>query len=148
MVAKGYVRPFAICVDWSEKMAEQVSSAASAAIPGGMAKPSSFALKQAAGNPAFSTVKAEVAKPEIQVVQIDPVEMQKKLQDIVDRLNEQASKNGRNLGFSVDQRLNRNIVTVTSSTTGEVVRQIPEEVVIRVGNRIEDLKGILFDERF
>lgn len=129
-------------------MADQVTSALSAAIPGGMARPSSSALKQAASNPASSTVKAEVAKPEIQVVQIDPVEMQKKLQDIVDRLNEQASKNGRSLGFSVDQRLNRNIVTVTSSTTGEVVRQIPEEVVIRVGNRIEDLKGILFDERF
>ncbi|MFZ9811244.1 MAG: flagellar protein FlaG [Burkholderiaceae bacterium] len=129
-------------------MADQVTSALSAAIPGGMARSSSSALKQAASNPASSTVKAEVAKPEIQVVQIDPVEMQKKLQDIVDRLNEQASKNGRSLGFSVDQRLNRNIVIVTSSTTGEVVRQIPEEVVIRVGNRIEDLKGILFDERF
>ena len=128
-------------------MAEQVTGAASATIPGGIARFTSSALKQGVSSATNSTVKAEVAKPEIQAVQIDPVEMQKKLQDIVDRLNEQASKNGRSLGFSVDQRLNRNIVTVTSSTTGEVVRQIPEEVVIRVGNRIEDLKGILFDER-
>jgi flagellar protein FlaG len=128
-------------------MAEQVTGAASATIPGGIARFTSSALKQGVSSATNSTVKAEVAKPEIQAAQIDPVEMQKKLQDIVDRLNEQASKNGRSLGFSVDQRLNRNIVTVTSSTTGEVVRQIPEEVVIRVGNRIEDLKGILFDER-
>lgn len=128
-------------------MAEQVTGAASATIPGGIARFTSSALKQGVSSATNSTVKAEVAKPEIQAVQIDPVEMQKKLQDIVDRLNEQASKNGRSLGFSVDQRLNRNIVTVTSSTTGEVIRQIPEEVVIRVGNRIEDLKGILFDER-
>lgn len=128
-------------------MAEQVTGAASATIPGGIARFTSSALKQGVSSATTSTVKAEVAKPEIQAVQIDPVEMQKKLQDIVDRLNEQASKNGRSLGFSVDQRLNRNIVTVTSSTTGEVIRQIPEEVVIRVGNRIEDLKGILFDER-
>ena len=128
-------------------MAEQVTGAASATIPGGIARFTSSALKQGVSSGTTSTVKAEVAKPEIQAVQIDPVEMQKKLQDIVDRLNEQASKNGRSLGFSVDQRLNRNIVTVTSSTTGEVIRQIPEEVVIRVGNRIEDLKGILFDER-
>lgn len=128
-------------------MAEQVTGAASATIPGGIARFTSSALKQGVSSATNSTVKAEVAKPEIQAAQIDPVEMQKKLQDIVDRLNEQASKNGRSLGFSVDQRLNRNIVTVTSSTTGEVIRQIPEEVVIRVGNRIEDLKGILFDER-
>ena len=128
-------------------MAEQVTGAASATIPGGIARFTSSALKQGVSSATNSTVKAEVAKPEIQAAQIDPVEMQIKLQDIVDRLNEQASKNGRSLGFSVDQRLNRNIVTVTSSTTGEVVRQIPEEVVIRVGNRIEDLKGILFDER-
>ena len=128
-------------------MAEQVTGAASATIPGGIARFTSSAFKQGVSSATNSTVKAEVAKPEIQAAQIDPVEMQKKLQDIVDRLNEQASKNGRSLGFSVDQRLNRNIVTVTSSTTGEVVRQIPEEVVIRVGNRIEDLKGILFDER-
>ena len=128
-------------------MAEQVTGAASATIPGGIARFTSSVLKQGVSSATNSTVKAEVAKPEIQAVQIDPVEMQKKLQDIVDRLNEQASKNGRSLGFSVDQRLNRNIVTVTSSTTGEVIRQIPEEVVIRVGNRIEDLKGILFDER-
>jgi flagellar protein FlaG len=128
-------------------MAEQVTGAASATIPGGIARFTSSALKQGVSSATNSTVKAEVGKPEIQAAQIDPVEMQKKLQDIVDRLNEQASKNGRSLGFSVDQRLDRNIVTVTSSTTGEVVRQIPEEVVIRVGNRIEDLKGILFDER-
>lgn len=129
-------------------MAEQVTSALTATIPGGIARSTSSALKQGVSSAAALTLKAEVAKPDVQVVQIDPVEMQKRLQDIVDRLNEQASRNGRNLGFSVDQRLNRNIVTVTSATTGEVVRQIPEEVVIRVGNRIEDLKGILFDERF
>ena len=99
-------------------MAEQVTGAASATIPGGIARFTSSALKQGVSSATTSTVKAEVAKPEIQAVQIDPVEMQKKLQDIVDRLNEQASKNGRSLGFSVDQRLNRNIVTVTSSTTG------------------------------
>jgi len=32
--------------------------------------------------------------------------------------------------------------------TGEVVRQIPNEVVIRVANSIEDLKGVLFDAEF
>jgi flagellar protein FlaG len=84
------------------------------------------------------------ASPKIEA--IDQAELQEKLKSIVENLNEQAQRNGRDIGFSVDERLNRSIVTVTSSTTGEVIRQIPSEVVIRVGNRIEDLKGILFDE--
>ena len=61
-------------------MAEQVTGAASATIPGGIARFTSSALKQGVSSATTSTVKAEVAKPEIQAVQIDPVEMQKKLQ--------------------------------------------------------------------
>lgn len=130
-------------------MADQISSmASSAAAPAGRAAASSPTPRPTDPDVTASAQKAVQPKPEIQVAKIDPVEMQKRLQDIVDRLNEQASKNRRSLGFSVDERLDRNIVTVTSASTGEVVRQIPAEVVLRVGNRIEDLKGILFDARF
>jgi len=37
---------------------------------------------------------------------------------------------------------------VTSKQTGEVIRQIPGEAVLRVANSIESLKGILFDDVF
>lgn len=58
-----------------------------------------------------------------------------------------ASKNlGRELGFRVDASTNRSIVTVSDASSGKVIRQIPEEVVIRVANSIEQLKGLLFDE--
>jgi uncharacterized FlaG/YvyC family protein len=32
---------------------------------------------------------------------------------------------------------------VTNSTTGEVVRQIPNEIVLEVSRSIEDFKGLL-----
>ena len=82
------------------------------------------------------------------VAKIDPAEMEKKLEEAVARLNEQMEANGRKLGFSVDDRLNKQIVRVVNKETGEVVRQIPNEVVIRVANSIEDLKGVLFDAEF
>lgn len=104
------------------------------------------AVSASAPSGATAPVKAPapVAKPEM----VDPAELQKKLEEAVKRLNEQMKDNRRQLGFSVDDRLNRQIVRVTNQETGELVRQIPSEVVIRVANSIENLKGVLFDKEF
>jgi flagellar protein FlaG len=57
----------------------------------------------------------------------------------------EATKRG--LGFAVDDKLNLTVVTVRDTNTGEVVRQIPSDVVIRVAHHMEDLKGILFHNK-
>jgi len=36
-------------------------------------------------------------------------------------------------------------VTVSNLETGQVIRQIPDEVVVRVAHSIEKMKGLLFD---
>jgi len=38
------------------------------------------------------------------------------------------------------------VIKVTNSQTGELVRQIPDQTVLRIAHTIEDLKGILHDE--
>ena len=98
--------------------------------------------------PVSSATTPQEVKAAPPVARIDPSEMEKKLEEAVARLNEQMEANGRKLGFSVDDRLNKQIVRVMNKETGEVVRQIPNEVVIRVANSIEDLKGVLFDAEF
>jgi uncharacterized FlaG/YvyC family protein len=45
----------------------------------------------------------------------------------------------------MDEVLNAPVVTVTSAQTGEVVRQIPNEVVIRIAHNIERVKGMFFN---
>jgi flagellar protein FlaG len=80
------------------------------------------------------------------VESISPEELNQKLEEIVQSLNEQLAETGRNLGFSIDKAINRQVVTVTNRDTGEIVRQIPSEVVIRVAHNIEELKGVLFDK--
>ena len=81
------------------------------------------------------------------VVQIDPEEMRQNLHEAITRLNEQVERNGRGLNFSVDDRLNRPVITVRSTASGEIIRQIPNEVVIKVAHSIEDIKGLLMDQR-
>jgi flagellar protein FlaG len=57
------------------------------------------------------------------------------------------TSNARNVSFSMDEKLGRPIVYVKNATTGEVVRQIPNEVVVRIAHSIEDFKGMLHNEK-
>ena len=73
-------------------------------------------------------------------------QMRKEIQEAVERLNEQMRKEGRNLAFSVDKKVDQTVITVKNSHTGEVVRQIPDESLLHVAHSIEDMKGLLYDK--
>ena len=62
-------------------------------------------------------------------------------------MNQQASESNRGLGFRMDETLGHAVVTVISANTGEVVRQIPNEVVVRVAHNIARMKGIFFNSQ-
>ena len=72
-------------------------------------------------------------------------EVQKRLEEAVKRLNDQMQQSQRSLGFSVDRESDILVVRVTNKETGELVRQIPAEAVVRLSKSIEDFKGLLFD---
>jgi len=71
---------------------------------------------------------------------------QEELKAAIEELKQLSNDAGRNLGFSVDQVMNRPVVVVSDKDSGKVVRQIPAEVVVKVAHSIEQMKGILFDE--
>ena len=96
---------------------------------------------------AASRPEIKLALPEKTDLQLDPKEMQRNLQEAIDRLNEQMKNNGRQLNFSVDKTINRTVVQVKNSETGEVIRQIPDETLLRVAHSIEQVKGMLLDEK-
>lgn len=97
----------------------------------------------ASGEPQVAVVQ-QVDKPAVKMV--DPQKMLDNLKEIVERLNQQLKDNNRSLGFSVDEAINTFVVTVRDSNTGEVVRQIPTDVVVKFAHSIEDMKGLLFNE--
>ena len=78
------------------------------------------------------------ASEEIQAVQA-------KLDEIVSHLNVKMEVRDKSLNFSVDKVSNRVMVTVTDKVSGEVVRQVPSEAILKVAHNIEALKGVLFD---
>ncbi len=121
-----------------------------AAVPQASPVPKSAApaAPAAPATPAVSAAPAVPKAPAIKVEpMVDPKEMRQNLQEAIEKLNDQVERNGRGLNFSVDDRLNRPIITVRSTATGEVVRTIPNEVVIKVAHNIEDIKGLLMDQR-
>lgn len=95
------------------------------------------------------SVRAEIAERVVTKkapLNVDPVKSAEQLSEVIEELNQRIESLGRNLGFRIDDKVNRSIVTVVNRETGEVIRQIPTEVVVRVAHSIEDLKGLLFDE--
>lgn len=91
--------------------------------------------------------KAEAKAATQAEVRMDAQEQQESLKQALEDLNNQMKQNGRNLNFKMDETLNRPIVTVVNSQTGEVVRQIPNEVVVRVAHNLADLKGMFLNEK-
>lgn len=77
---------------------------------------------------------------------VDPTQLMRDLQEAVHKINEEMKKNGRELDFSMDKVLDYPVVTVKNSVTGEVIRQIPNEVTIRVAHNLAELKGLLHNK--
>ncbi len=95
--------------------------------------------------PADQVVKTSLV-PNAQVHQGNLEERRKNLTEAIEQLNEQMRQSARNLNFSIDKDSGRTVITVRNSHSGEVVRQIPDEVVLRVAHNIDQVKGMLFNE--
>ena len=103
------------------------------------------ASSQAPGSSAIQipdTPKVQAPKPV--AIKFDESEVRQNLQDAVRMLNQQMTSTKRGLGFQVDEAVGGPVVTVRSAESGEVVRQIPNEVVVRIAHNIEKVKGLLF----
>jgi flagellar protein FlaG len=80
-------------------------------------------------------------------LQFDEARSRQNVQAAVSQLNAQMSASKTGLGFSIDDSLAHPVVTVRNTQTGEVVRQIPNEAVVRVAHSIDQLKGLLLNVR-
>jgi flagellar protein FlaG len=69
------------------------------------------------------------------------------LNEAVSRLREQAQSVQRNLEFSVDDASGETVVKVVASDTGEVIRQIPSEVALKLAESLKEAGNLLFSER-
>jgi len=105
--------------------------------------PALSANVQLASGVQFESTPAPVAKSEVMV---DNERMRKNLDAAIEHINTVMRDGGRNLSFAIDPALGRPVVVVRKEDTGEVIRQIPNEVVVKVAHSIEALKGVLLNK--
>lgn len=108
---------------------------------------SAEAAAQAAAPKALPTVAPVESDNKTPAVQFDLEKMRENIADALQKLNEQMRNNGRDLNFSMDEASDRVVITVKHSQTGEIVRQIPNEVVLKVAHNLEQVKGMLLNEK-
>ena len=72
----------------------------------------------------------------------------KELNEAIDTLNSAVRRVPTSLHFSVDEASKRFVVQVTDTQTGEIIRNVPGDAILRMAKQLESLKGILFDDRF
>ena len=75
-------------------------------------------------------------------------DVQARLEDTIRSLNIKMEVKSSHLNFSVDEISDRVMVTVTNKSTGEIVRQVPADAILKVAHNMEALKGVIFDEMF
>jgi flagellar protein FlaG len=78
---------------------------------------------------------------------LDANQQEKLVKEAISKLNEQARASNQNLGFRMDPHIKGPVITVHNTHTGEVVRTIPSEEVLRVAKSIDSLKGVIFNEK-
>ena len=106
------------------------------------------ASSQAPGSSAIQIPETpKVLAPKPVAIKFDASEVRQNLQEAVSMLNQQMASTKRGLGFQIDEAVGGPVVTVRSADTGEVVRQIPNEVVVRVAHSIEKMKGLMFNSK-
>ncbi len=67
--------------------------------------------------------------------------------EIADVLNEMMSELQTNIGFSIREDLNHQVVVeIKDRKTDELIKQIPTEEMLKIKEKMEELTGLIFDQ--
>jgi flagellar protein FlaG len=66
---------------------------------------------------------------------------------VVEEIQLRMEQMGTNLQFAVDREAEDLVVRVTNKVSGDLIRQIPSEDVLKLRMKLEELSGLLFDEK-
>ncbi len=103
-------------------------------------------VKEAAATAVSEKPSAKPALPTQAERRAEAEAQRRELKQAIERMNQQAIKDGRKLNFAMDEVTDQMVITVRKAETGEVIRQIPSEAVLRVAHNMEQLKGLVHDK--
>ena len=67
--------------------------------------------------------------------------------DLVERFRSQVQSIQRDLSFSVDDSTGDVVVQVIDGDSGKVVRQIPSEEILRLTERLDEMRSLMFEAK-
>jgi len=62
-------------------------------------------------------------------------------------INEQLKSSNSSIQFSIDDKSNEIIVRIVDRDTGEVIRQIPPESIVRLRDSMRDMSGLFVEKK-
>lgn len=77
---------------------------------------------------------------------IDSEDLAKKLNEATEKLNRQMEALDTNVRFAYNDKINSLYVNVMEVKTGEVIRKIPSEQVMKLSEYFREAVGVLFDK--
>lgn len=75
------------------------------------------------------------------------VEPRGDVSEAVERIRTHMQSLQRNLNFSVDDSTGQVVVQVLDGDSGKVVRQIPSEDILRLAERLDEMRSLLFEAK-
>ncbi|MCQ4287222.1 flagellar protein FlaG [Pseudomonas stutzeri] len=72
---------------------------------------------------------------------------QKEFSDTLAQLRAQIQGQQRNLTFNVDDSTGDVVVQVLDGDSGKVIRQIPSEEILRLSERLDEMRSLLFEAK-
>lgn len=105
-----------------------------------------------------ATDKIQVKQPDIKITEVArdaAVEkshslesldrMGDELREAISALNAALEKTPTKALITKDEQLNRYIVRIADKASGEIVREIPSEALLKFARNLQELKGLIFD---
>jgi flagellar protein FlaG len=90
-------------------------------------------------------------KPQVVQESVKLNEQQKlsreELSQSIQQLNDQIQKFNRDLQFVTDEATGKRVVKVIDRNTGALIRQIPPEEILRIMQNIDNMSGLIFNNK-
>ena len=108
------------------------------------AKDIEVAVSTSLGEPITSVAREARADKVNSVASIEDVAQD--IKEAIDTLNDTLARSPTKAIIFRDDQLNRFIVKIADEKSGEVIREIPSEAVLKFARNLQEIKGLLFDK--
>jgi len=88
----------------------------------------------------------EVQREPLKAVEPKPKDNTPTIEQQDERLQAAIDKFNRSVNFRIDRETGKNVITIRDRATQEVIRQFPSEEFLTLVSRMEEMRGLFFEE--